>query len=170
MCRGKAWPEQATTQAPGDRSRGWARTVLMINPPASRVADVHSIGVPERWQLRLRDLPPLSPDHRVRDHVDREADRVLAVRRVSRRRVAVGDEDLVAAHHPLDVLEQSNVDHLAREPGDVDELAAARRLAEMVLELDALHGLDGLARLRRRAEREDERDGRREQAGRDAPA
>src|ERR687898_1913397 len=54
MCRGKAWPEQATTQAPGDRSRGWARTVLMINPPASRVADVHSIGVPERWQLRLR--------------------------------------------------------------------------------------------------------------------
>ena len=51
------------------------------------------------------------------------------------RRVAVGDEDLVALAQPADVGQQPAVDQLAGKAGDVDDLAAAGGLAKPRREL-----------------------------------
>ncbi len=73
------------------------------------------------------DVAPAAAGGAVGDDVEREADRVLALARVDRvGRVAVGDEDLVAANDPLHVLEQAAVDALAGEAGDRDEAAGCR--------------------------------------------
>ncbi len=63
-------------------------------------------------------------------------------------RVAVRDEDLVPVDHPGDVFEQPLVDRLARESWNRHELAAARRFAQPLLDLDAVHRVGGATRLR----------------------
>ena len=120
----------------------------MVAPPVAGVAVV--ADPPERRDrlvlLRLGpggelvDVRPGAAVGLVRDDVEGQPDRVLAVLRVDPVvRVAVRDEDVVPALEQVDVAQQAAVDHLAGEAGDVDEAPAALGQADAAVELGALH-------------------------------
>jgi hypothetical protein len=110
-----------------------------------------------REVCELADVAPAPSLGPVGDDVESQADRVLAVPRVSGiGGIAVGDEDVEVALHPPDVAEQATVDLLPGKARDPDEAPAVDRLAQVGADLLASHRRRGRRGHDERSQREGE--------------